>query len=300
MSLKNSTLALKNKMVAPAAPVAAAPASDVDTQVAGGDDSKKQRQAYEPKSGLEFEQGITDITEMLRSFKTRLYPTSAPKACLDRAPTRREFDDQISAINSLKRDYKAQIRRADQKPRRKTAPSNGKPRTGGFKNPCVVDEKLAQFISDNFNNDKLTVIDQNRICTRACLTSMMTQYAYDNGRRDPNAATKVIPDAAMKELFKDDFGPAGVDSTGFPHTHMQKLLTRHVFPSEQYKAYITDNKIDLETYRTHLEDIQDHFKTEKATREATRPKVKKPSAAAKKAAAAEVAASAAAATLSVE
>jgi hypothetical protein len=282
MSQKISNLAPKtqNKIAAVAAP----PAADVDDGVAGGDEpAKKQRQAYEPKTALEFEQEITVITEALRAFKTRLYPTSAPKACLDRAPTRREFDDQISSINALKRDYKAQVRRADQKPRRKAAPANGKPRAGGFKNPCVVDEKLAQFIADNFNSDSLTVIDESRICTRALLTSMLTQYAYDHNRRDPTAATKVIPDAAMKELFKDDFEKAGVDPTGFPHTHMQKVLTRHVLPSAEFKAYVLENKIDLETYKPHLEQVQDHFKAQKLVREASKPKPRKKTAAAKKA-----------------
>ena len=48
-------------------------------------------------------------------------------------------------------------------------------------------EKLAQFLADNFNTESMTVIDESRICTRALLTSMLTQYAYDNHRRDPEA-----------------------------------------------------------------------------------------------------------------
>jgi len=284
--LSNSSIKPSIKNVSASA-VAPAPATQaqVAPDVAGDEPVKKARQAYEPKTALEFEESITQAAEALRSFKTRLYPTSAPKACLDRAPTRREIDDQISAINSLKRDYKAQVRRAEQKPRRKTAAPGTKARTGGFKNPCVVDQKLAEFIAEHFNTEALPVIDESRICTRALLTSMMTQYAHDHGRRDPTAATKVIPDGPMKELFSEDFGPAGVDATGFPHTHMQKLLTRHVMPSVEFKAYVLSEKLDLETYKPHLESVQNHFKEQKLVREANKPKPVKRTAAAKKAAA---------------
>ena len=287
MSQRNAPLASRSQAAKPAASVAAPPPVAVQEPEHDSDEpAKKQRQAYEPKTALEYEQTTTEITEALRAFKTRLYPTSAPKACLDRAPTRREFDDVISSINALKRDYKAQVRRAEQKPRRKAAPANGKPRTGGFKNPCVVSERLAQFISDNFNTDEMTVISADRICTRALLTSMLTQYAYDHGRRDPSAPAKVIPDSQMLDLFKDDFGPAGVDPAGFPHTHMQKLLTTHVLRAPEFKAYVAANNIDLEAVKPDLERIQAVFKDRKLQREAERPKVKKPSAAALKKAAA--------------
>lgn len=281
-SISNS---VSKSLVKPAVAVAVpiqAPAQ-VEQAVASGSDevAKKVRQAYEPKTALEFEESVTHVAEALRSFKTRLYPTSAPKACLDRAPTRREIDDQISSINLLKRDYKAQVRRAETKPRRKTAPAGSKPRTGGFKNPCVVDLKLAEFIAENFNTEQLPVIDDTRICTRALLTSMMTQYAHDHGRRDPSAATKVIPDSAMKELFSEDFGPAGVDATGFPHTHMQKLLTRHVMPSKEFKEHVIAEKINLEEYKPHLESVQNHFKEQKLVREANKPKPAKRTAAKK-------------------
>lgn len=287
MSSKAANATLKARTTQPAQPApAVATPSVVEEQPGSGDETsvKKPRQAYEPKSVLEFEQEITNIAEGLRGFKTRLYPTSAPKASAEKAPTRREIDDQISAVNALKRDYKAQSRRADQKPRRKTTPSNGKARTGGFKNPCVVDEGLAQFIAENFNTDAHTIIDSSRICTRALLTSMLTQYAFDNELRDPANATKVRPDAAMRELFKDDFTAAGVDPTGFPHTHMQKLLTRHVLTSDKFKEHIASEKIDaatLETYKVELEKTQEYFKGKKAQREAARPKPKKKTAAKK-------------------
>jgi len=281
MSTKLSASSVKPsnvKSIASAAPAAAQAEPAQDAASSAGEDAKRQRTAYEPKSVTDYETEITKATEVLRGFKTRLYPTSNPKASAENAPTRREFDDVITKLRSLTRDYKALHRRADAKPRRKAASTaTGKPRPGGFKNPCLISEKLAQFLGDNFNTPDMPIIDESRICTRALLTSMLTQYAYDNNRRDPSAPTKVIPDAAMSELFKDDFTPAGVDPKGFPHTHMQKLLTRHVAKADDFKAFLETQGADfkLDDYKAHLEVVQENFKARKAAREASKPKPKK-------------------------
>ena len=279
MSTKLSVASVKpsNVKSIATAPVVAVVEPAIIEDASPHDDAKRQRTAYEPKSVTDYETEITKATELLRGFKARLYPTSNPKASAENAPSRREFDDVITKLRSLNRDYKALHRRAETKPRRKTAAATGKARPGGFKNPCLISAKLAQFLGDNFNTDDTPVIDDTKICTRALLTSMLTQYAYDNNRRDPSAPTKVIPDAAMKELFADDFGPAGVDPTGFPHTHMQKLLTRHVAKADDFKAFLDQQGADfnLDTYKTHLESVQEQFKARKAVREASKPKPKK-------------------------
>jgi hypothetical protein len=285
MSTKLSVTSAKPSNVksisAAPAPAASAPAADVagaEAVSSTDEGAKRQRQAYEPKTVADYETEITKATEVLRGFKTRLYPTSNPKASAESAPTRREFDDVITKLRSLTRDYRALHRRAEAKPRRKTAATaTGKPRPGGFKNPCLISEKLAQFLGDNFNTPEMTIIDDSKICTRALLTSMLTQYAYDNNRRDPTAPTKVIPDAAMSELFKDDFVPAKVDPKGFPHTHMQKLLTRHVAKADEFKAFLEAQgpEFKLDEYKIHLENVQENFKARKAAREAARPKPKK-------------------------
>ena len=272
MSSKLSSATKSRAVVAPVAAVAApAPAATIDV-----DDEPKKRQTYEPRSSAEFEAQITEITESIRGFKARLYPTSATKASADKAPSRREIDDVITTINGLKKDYKAQSRKAESKPKRKAPAASGKPRTGGFKNPCAVDPEIAQFIADNFNTDDLPVIDEARIVTRALLTSMFTQYAYDKNLRDNSDATKIRPDAALMALFKNDFLPAGVDPAGFPHTHMQKLLTLHVLKADKFKEHVAANNLDLEKdYKPHLESVQERFKDMKAAREASRPKIKK-------------------------
>lgn len=272
--VKSSNIKSISAVVAPVAVVEPV----FETIASAEEGEKRQRTAYEPKSVTEMETDITKIAEVLRAFKTRLYPTSNPKANAENAPTRREIDDVITKVKSINRDYKAAHRLATNKPRRKTTTTaTGKARPGGFKNPCLVSDKLASFIATHYNTSDMDVIDDSKICTRALLTSMLTQYAYDNNRRDPNSPTKVIPDAAMTALFEDDFEPAGVDPKGFPHTHMQKLLTRHVAKTDDFKSFIAkqDASFNLETYKNHLEAVQENFKSRKAAREASKPKPKK-------------------------
>lgn len=249
--------------------------TDVETEEVDG--GKKTRVAYQPKSVLEFEQYINGLSERARNFKAQIYTTTAPKQT-GVAPTRRDFDELSTGIKAVIRDYKALHRLLESKPKRKTSQTDGKTRAGGFKNPCMVDDALASFMNDHINKlPDLVVIDDTCISTRALLTSSMTQYAYDNNLRDPNDATKIRPDKALMELFKDDFVESKVDPNGFPHTHMQKLLTRHVLKADVFEAKRKEKNITdemLKQYKDHLDSIQEHFKLRKAEREAAKPKVK--------------------------
>lgn len=254
----------------------AVPEVEEDQTVANAstEDAKKQRNPYIPRTVSEFEREANSIADTLRSMKAALYPTSAQKAT-GTPPTRRELDELGTKVKALIRDYKTVNRKLESKPKRKSAPSDGKTRSGGFKNPCMVDDALAQFIAEHINSDTNAVMDDSCITTRAILTSCMTQYAYDHQLRDAADPTKIRPNAPLLALFGNDFAEAKVDPNGFPHTHMQKLLTRHVLSSADFEAKrkekgITDEQ--LTEYRAHLDTIQEHYKSLKSIREANKPK----------------------------
>lgn len=270
MSSRTSTSSLRPRTSQPAATVAPVQAQVIPAAAAAvieSADEKRVRQQYTPRSITEYESEITGITEKVRSFKTRLYPSSSNKAATDGAPTRREFDEVITAINGLKKDYKAVSRRMAAAPKRKTVRADGAGHKGGFTNPCVVDEEMAHFINDVFGDEfaarNIHIIDNTRVISRAILTSALARYVDTRNLRD---GTMITPDAALLKLFERDFVAKGVDSKSFTHTHMQKLITDHVLKAEEFKAYIASNKIDLESYKDGLESVLNYFKSTKPER----------------------------------
>ena len=238
---------------------------------------RQQRQPYVPKTSPEYEAHITRLNDELLRMKKQLYPTSNSKPALDNVPTRRQFDELATGYRSTIRDYKTVSRQAEQKPRRKAAANpDAKTRTGGFKNPNVITPKLAAFVARNYNTKEIEVVNpQLPISSRALMTSVMTQYGYDKNLRNPEAPMMIVPNDELLELFKDDFAVAGVNSAGFPHTDMQKLITKHVSSAAEFREFVANNpSINLEEHKVRLEAIQDYFKAKKNQRAVTRPKPK--------------------------
>lgn len=263
-------------VAAPAPVVVAAPAAAAPALAA---EEPRKRTPYVPKTLEEFEAEVSKLTNKYGEWKGRLYPTSSGKASADNAPSRRELDEQKVKAKSLIKDYAALLRQVSQKPRRRVAqPEDGQaPRAVGFCRPDRISQKMAEFIYDNFPEtvDGRAIIDEGRICTRALLTSIAVEYVHRKKLRQTDG-NKIVPDQTLLELFSEEWGPAGVDPKAFPHTHLQKLITRHVLSKsineEEMKKVVAD-------YGDHLVKVQAHFQHLKALRDANKPKApKKPKA----------------------
>jgi len=239
---------------------------------------RRPRQVYQPKTATDYEVATNTIAERIRGMKSALYPSGNGKAVLDHCPTRSEFDSLVTQLNSLKKDYRAMARLAEQKPkRRSSAPSdpNQPAKRFGFNNPSVVKEDMAQFIHENFNSEKIQVIDDSRITTRALLTSIFNQYISDHNCRDPNKSGRIVPDQALKNLFKEDFIATGVNSESFEHKELQKLITRHVLSASEASQHFKDHSINPDEYDSSLTETQNHFKELKERRDAQKKTVKR-------------------------
>lgn len=170
------------------------------------------------------QQSVNTVTDESNSIKNRLEQLIKSKQ-----DQLLEIKKEILELKKLQKDYETEMKNMSKtKKTKKVLSDNPNRKPSGFASPVIVSDELYEFLG-KFGVKKGAPI------ARTDVTRYVTGYISDNKLQNPEFRREIIPDDALKVLFKEPIELKDKNDKNSPliytYLQLQKYLSPH-FPKK--------------------------------------------------------------------